>query len=129
MPAETPKQAHELFVEHFNARNIDQLLALYEPEATFIPSEGEPVYGLDAIRAKLEGFLAMNCHMVLTVDKVFQSNDIALLFSTWRLEGRDVDGEPILVSGQTSDVARRQANGSWLFVIDNPQGASAATDA
>lgn len=124
MPAQTPKQTHELFLELFNAADIDQLLALYEPTATFVPADGEPVSGHDSIRQQLEGFLALKRHMTLTVNKVFQSNDIGLLFSSWRLEATDSAGEPIVVQGKTSDVVRRQANGSWLFVIDNPQGAS-----
>ena len=126
MKAETPEQAHALFVQYFNDGDIEALISLYEPTATFVPSEGEPITGHTAIRSALEGFLALKGHMVLEVDKAFRSNDIGLLFSSWKLSGTDPNGEPITRSGQTSDVVRRQADGSWLFVIDNPQGAAAA---
>jgi ketosteroid isomerase-like protein len=32
------------------------------------------------------------------------------------------DGKPAQVSGQSVEVVRRQANGDWLFVIDEPFG-------
>jgi len=54
--------------------------------------------------------------------KVILANDIALLFSKWNLS--DPEGNAVELSGQTSDVVRRQADGSWLFVIDNPFGAA-----
>ena len=32
MPALTPEQAHELFVQYFNAGDLEAILALYEPK-------------------------------------------------------------------------------------------------
>ena len=44
------------------------------------------------------------------------------LFSDWTLSAADPDGNAIELAGRTSDVARRQPNGSWLMMIDNPWG-------
>lgn len=126
MSATTPEEAHELFVKLFNAGDIEGLLSLYEPGATLIPFPGEPVTGRDSIRTALEGFLSLNGHMDLTIDRCFTTEYIALLFSTWTLKSTDPEGKQTVVSGQTSDVVRKQRDGSWLFVIDNPQGAAAA---
>jgi uncharacterized protein (TIGR02246 family) len=126
MSATTPEQAHDIFVQYFNAGDIEGLISLYEPNATLVPFPGDPVSGQAAIRAALNGFLALNGHMQLTIDKVFRTDDIALLFSRWILKGTDPNGGTVERTGQTSDVVRRQADGSWLFVIDNPQGAAAA---
>ena len=125
MPATTPEQAHELFVEYFNTADIDALLSLYEPNATLVPFPGEPVSGHTAIREALGGFLGLKGRMELKVDKVFRADDVALLLSSWILNGTSPDGKPLELKGQTSDVVRRQANGTWCFVIDNPQGAAA----
>lgn len=126
MSATTPEQAQQLFVQNFNAGNIEGLVSLYEPTATFVPFPGEPISGLAAIREALNGFLALKGHMQISIDKVFRADDIALLFSTWILRGTDPGGNPVQLTGQTSDVVRLQADGTWLFVIDNPQGAAAA---
>ena len=42
--------------------------------------------------------------------------------SKWVLEGTGPDGKPIKMEGQSAEVARRQPDGTWLFVIDNPFG-------
>src|SRR5262245_56060282 len=126
MAANTPEQAHELFVRYFNEADIDSILALYEPNATLVQFPGPAVHGHTAIREAMNGFLSRRRHMKLTIDRVVQTEDVALLFSSWTLRGTDVDGQPILSSGQTSDVVRKQADGTWLFVIDNPHGAAAS---
>jgi uncharacterized protein (TIGR02246 family) len=126
MPATTPKEAHDLFVQYFNEGNLEKVISLYEPNATLVMMS-EPVHGHEAIRKALAVFLSFKGHMELHVDRVFQADDVALLFSTWTLTGTDPDdGSPRVTSGQTSDVVRKQSDGSWLFVIDNPEGASSA---
>jgi Ketosteroid isomerase homolog len=126
MPAITPEQAHELFVQYFNAGDLDGILALYEPSATLVKYPGPAVQGLESIREAMVEFLSINGHMKLKVDRVLSTADVALLFSSWTLRGTSADGTPVVSSGQTSDVVRRQADGSWLFVIDNPHGCAAA---
>ena len=124
MPATTPEQAHELFVEYFNAADVDALVSLYEPHATLVPFPGEPVSGHAAIREALGGFLRLKGCMELKIDKIFRADDVALIFSSWSLKGTGLDGKPQERTGQTSDVVRRQADGTWRFVIDNPLGAA-----
>src|SRR5258705_13940621 len=122
MPAMTPEQMHKLFVKYFNAGDLEALISLYEPNAMMVPFPGEPVTGHAGIRQLLEGFLSRKGRMELTIDKIFSTEDIAIIFSSWSLGGTDLDGQPVHTAGQTSDVVRRQRDGSWLFVIDNPQG-------
>jgi ketosteroid isomerase-like protein len=60
MQATTAKQVHELFVERFNAQDADGIIALYEPNAVILPPDApEVVSGHVAIRAVLDGFLAL----------------------------------------------------------------------
>ena len=57
-------------------------------------------------------FLSIKGHMKLMIDRVLNTDDVALLFSSWTLRGTSADGTPVVSSGQTSDVVRRQADGS-----------------
>lgn len=125
MQPTTPEQTHDLFVEYFNAADVDALLSLYERNATLVPFPGNPVSGHTAIREALGRFLELKGHMELKVDKIFRADDVALIFSSWSLKCTDPDGKPLELSGQTSDVVRRQADNTWRFVIDNPRGAAA----
>ena len=44
------------------------------------------------------------------------------------LTGTSEDGSPIEMGAVTAEVARRQPDGSWLYVIDNAVGDLAAGD-
>ncbi len=122
MPARTPDEALSLLGQALNAGDLESLLALYEPEATFVVQPGETVTGTEALREAFSGFLALKPTFELEVKKVFRAGDIALSFVDWTLTGTGPDGETISMSGQGSDVLRQQQDGSWLFVIDNPYG-------
>lgn len=114
----------ELWTKAFVASDLSALLALYEPDAVLAPSSDERFQGHDAIRIALDSFLAIMTTFEMNTAQVVQAGDLAVLFSTWQLIGTDSNGKEIRMAGVTSDVVRRQAEGNWLMVIDNPFGGS-----
>jgi uncharacterized protein (TIGR02246 family) len=124
MPARTPEEVPRLWAETFVAGDLDSLVALYEPEATLVAQPGEALTGIETIREALSAFLATRPTFNLEVRKVLQAGDIALSFADWTLRGTGPDGEPIEMAAQTSDVLRRQPDGSWRILIDNPWGSA-----
>ncbi|MCH8128800.1 MAG: SgcJ/EcaC family oxidoreductase [Acidobacteria bacterium] len=128
MPATSPEQLHRLFEEAFNAGDLDALLALYEPDAALIPEPGVVVHGVDQIGPALKGFLDVGGKMKLDTKKVVIVGDLAYLMNRWSLTATNDDGSPLEMGAVTAEVARRQADGSWLYVIDNAVGDLAAGD-
>ena len=126
MPATSPEALHELWVDGVNRGDLDGLATLYEPEAAFVVRPGETVAGLAAVREATAGLLALQPRASLEPLFVVRTEDLALVISRWRLVGTGPDGAAVEIGGQTSDVARRQADGSWRFAIDNPWGDAAA---
>ncbi len=122
MAATTPEALHRLWVDGVNRGDLDALDALYEPEAAFVAQPGTVVNGSVAIREANAALLALKPRATLELLTTVRSGDLALLVSRWSVEGTGADGKPIIVKGQTSDVARRQADGTWRFAIDNPWG-------
>ena len=61
--------------------------------------------------------------MTIEVPLVVESGDTALVHSKWTTVGTDADGNRADFAGQGTEVVRHQADGTWLFVIDNPYGA------
>jgi ketosteroid isomerase-like protein len=124
MPAHAPAEVHELFTHYFSAGDIDALVSLYEPTAVMLSQPGLEVCGIPAIRKTLLGFLAMKGTFHMSPGKVVSATDVAVIFSDWSLDAVAPDGSPVHLTGQTSDVVRRQPDGSWKFVIDCPFGAA-----
>jgi uncharacterized protein (TIGR02246 family) len=104
------------------AGDLDGALALYEPDATFAPQPGEQVNGLDAIRPALERFIALKPAMTGSIEKVLEADDVALVVNRWTLSGTGPDGAPISMAGVSSDVMRRQSDGTWRILVDDPWG-------
>ena len=130
MAAGTPEEVHRLWTQAFDEGDVDALVALYEPSATLVFRPGEePARGTEAIREALDGFLSMfegKPKFDLRFGKAFEAGeDLALVLSTWTMSGSAKDGTPIEMTGQTADVVRRQADGSWRVAIDNPFGDAA----
>jgi uncharacterized protein (TIGR02246 family) len=127
MPATTPEQIHQLFESAFNAADIDGLMELYESNAALIAQPGSVDHGSEQVRAALQGFLALRGRITLNTRLVFTVGDLAYLSNTWSLNGTGPDGNPVALGATTAEVARRQADGTWRYVIDNAWGDQAAT--
>jgi ketosteroid isomerase-like protein len=52
---------------------------------------------------------------------VIENGDLALAYGEWTLTGGvDPDGNPVNLEGRSTDVMRRQSDGSWVDAIDDP---------
>src|ERR1700754_3541527 len=123
MPATEPEQLHRLFEQAFNAGDLDALMALYEPDAALIPQPGVTVQGRDGIRDALRWFLDRQGQISLDSKLVVRVGDLAYLSNQWSLAGGTMpDGSPAELGAITAEVARRQGDGAWLYVIDNAWG-------
>ena len=128
MPAKAPAEIHREFERAFNAGDLDALLALYEPDAALIPQPGVVALGLDEIGPALQGFLDLGGKISLDTKEVVTVGELAYLTNRWSLTGTNPDGTPLEMGAVTAEVARRQDDGSWLYVIDNAVGDAAAGD-
>ncbi len=124
MAARKPEEAHRLFAEAFNAQDLERLMTLYEEEAVLVPQPGaQPVKGKQAIREALGNFLALNGKITVETRSAVQAGELALLRGHWELKGTGPEGQPVEMAHDTTEVVRRQRDGSWRYVIDHPFGA------
>jgi len=123
--AQRPQDIHKRWAEAFNARDVEALLSLYEPQARIVPKPGEHSVGgsPEVLREVLTGFLAVQGTIEIKTTSVVQTGEIALLRSDWRLKGTGPHGRPVDVAHSSTEVVRRQPDGTWRYVIDNPFGA------
>ncbi len=118
-----PADMNSAFAEAFNSGNIENLLSLYETSAVLVPVPGQVAEGIQAIRAALEELLALKGHMKSDNQYALVHGDIALLRAKVHLVGTGPDGNRLEINNHTTEVVRRQADGSWLYILDHPYGA------
>ena len=74
--------------------------------------------GHDAIRCVWDGFVAMDGQLEVTTQYAVVQGEVALLSNRWTMRIGDDE-----MSATTAEVARRQPDGTWRYLIDNPDGA------
>jgi ketosteroid isomerase-like protein len=109
--AKTPEDITRLFVERSNAGDGDGVSELYEENAVLAYPPGEFTVGRAAIRALWAEVLSHAPHFEPEEPlPTLISGDLALTSTP-----------PKDDSGARAQVVRRQADGSWLRVLDQPE--------
>ena len=104
--------------------DMEAVLAAYERGATLVVQPGMTATGSE-LREAFKGFISMKPKFSMPKHEVIESGDIALHISPWTMDAVDpATGNPIQQSGLSLAVFRRQSDGNWLMVIDNPNGAA-----
>jgi uncharacterized protein (TIGR02246 family) len=110
-----PEDLTRLFVERANAQDAAGIAALYEEAAVMAYPPGQVTIGRDAIRALWEKVLANAPRFEReTPLPTLISGDIALTSTP-----------PKDAAGARAQVARRQPDGTWLRLLDQPEFVSA----
>ena len=118
----TPAQLLDSIVQGLNKGDLDALMTLYEPGAAFAAEPGKLTHGAAGVREALGGFVAMKGKLDLQVTRVLEAGGLAFVAGVWSFVGTGPNGEPVKLAGKSADVLRRQPDGSWRIVIDNPWG-------
>ena len=123
MAARTPEQCDELFGTYVNARDLDNLVALCEPQASLVNEDETVAAGSAAIRETFKGLFAASPEgkINMNVVRVVRAReDLAMLYNDWNMSGKTADGSPFTMQHKAIEIARRQPDGTWRFVIDDP---------
>ena len=119
---ETPLQTMLTLVDAREKGDMETALSCYETEATIVFGPGRTGAGQQALREFIE--FAMTLPVVFTSRNVFEGADVALHYSAWTSSSVDSIGQTQQLGGITTDVLRKQLDGSWLIAIDNAWGVS-----
>ena len=122
MPAMSPEDAARMVAEAMEAGRLDEVVDLYEANASLVVEPGKTVSGSAAIREAMAGFIALKPTLTSEHHLTVAADDLALVSTNWSLEGTGPDGKPMTMRATSTDVMRRQADGSWKVIIDNPYG-------
>lgn len=115
--------AIETMTAAFQNNDIEKVMRAYEPGAAVLFEPGKPVTDEQQLRQMFSGMAAAKPVFTYSGHEVVVSGDTAIHIAPWRMTAHAPDGSEISQSGLSIAVLRRQADGSWKMVIDNPHGA------
>jgi ketosteroid isomerase-like protein len=106
-PARDPQDLERLLVSRERAGDVEGMVDLYEPDAVLDDGSGRLMIGREAIRAFFVELVAAGRKFDFGDQRpAMISGDLALTST------RSPDGSV------TAEIARRQGDGTWLWVID-----------
>lgn len=123
-----PEDCSRILVAALESGDLETSVAVYENDAILFKKSGEPMTGLDAIRTSNAGLIAMKPTFTIEFIKSTISADGTLATNRMKadLAWTDKDGNAKQGSVDTLEVLRKQPDGSWRYVIDDPYGSMRA---
>jgi ketosteroid isomerase-like protein len=117
-----------LLMEAMEKGDVETTVALYEPDAVLFTEFGDLMKG-DAIRKHNEEFISLKTKTTIDEIKTVISGDGSL--ATTRMKCTTVYRDPktgnrVRLLTNTLEVLRKQPDGTWRFVIDDPFGGTRA---
>lgn len=103
-----PEDLARFFVQRANTGDVEGLVALYEPTAVLALPDGGTATGTDEIRQFYQRLLADRPTFTPGPQRPALHNGDLALTSTR------------IPAGATTEVAHRQPDGSWQWIIDQP---------
>lgn len=126
--ARLPDDCSRILVVALESGDIETSVALYEPSAVLFSKSGRTMTGLDAIRQNNASLIALKPTFAIDFIKSTISGDGTLATNRMKanLSWRDAEGKLVEASVDTLEVLRKQEDGSWRYIIDDPYGSMRA---
>ncbi len=106
----------------YNAGDIDAVMTAYDASAVVAFEPGKPIGGTETVKQMFQESLVIQPKFVFGEHDVIITDDVALHITPWEMTGQSPEGQQIKQSGLSVAVLRKQDNGDWLLLIDNPHG-------
>lgn len=114
--------AIEKMTKAFENKDIDKVMACYEPEAVVVFEPESPVSDTSILREMFTGMSMVNPIFTYSGHEVFITGNIATHIAPWKMTAKAPDGTEIKQNGLSIAVLRKQKDGNWLMILDNPHG-------
>lgn len=119
-----PEQCGRILLAALERGDLEACVALYEPAAVLFKKSGETASGLEAIRQIYAGMIALQPKFEVEFIKCTMSADASICTNRMKagMAWKDAVGKLHCGGFHSLEVVRKQQDGSWLFVIDDPYG-------
>jgi uncharacterized protein (TIGR02246 family) len=119
MLEKSPEGAVELLDQAFNEGDLGKVLSFYEDGAVVVTEPGKTASGVGELRSFFEQAIQSGGSAKQVKIHVIEADGIALFISRWTFHAA---GEVAARSLVATTVFRKQTDGEWKILIDNPYG-------
>ncbi|MBL4593150.1 MAG: DUF4440 domain-containing protein [Flavobacteriales bacterium] len=114
--------AIEKMTKAFENKDINGIMACYEPKAVVVFEPETPISDIRVLREMFTKMSMTNPVFTYGGHEVFITGNIATHIAPWEMTAKTPAGTEIKQSGLSVAVLRKQDDGKWLMLLDNPHG-------
>ena len=116
----SPAGAVEYFRHCIRSGDLQGALSCFDAEGVYIDRDGQP----GNIQTAMEHLCGWRPDINGIKRQVVITGDLAMWLDKWTLAGKQPDGNPIEMKGSTACMMKRNKDGVWLWLVDNPFAAT-----
>src|SRR5262245_59574796 len=114
---------HPAYERAFNSGDVDATVACYEASGTFVARSGRVARGTEELREVYRITFANKPIIKIEIGTIIPAgDDLALIIGPWTSTAKTTEGGTKVWSGTYTDIVRKQPDGAWKLVLDNPNG-------
>lgn len=106
----------------FHKKDLKAVMNSYEDQALVVFEPESPITDKALLEQMFQGAFSLNPKFTYSGHEVFVNGDIAVHIAPWTMKGKAPDGSKVEQSGLSIAVLRKQKDGKWLMVFDDPHG-------
>ena len=127
--AYTAADVHPIYARAFNSGDIESTVACYKSNGCFVAKSGRVARGTEELREVYRITFASKPTIKVDLGEIICAgeDDLALVIGRWESTAQTPVGETKAWSGTYTDIVRKQPDGTWKLVLDNPNGADVRT--
>jgi ketosteroid isomerase-like protein len=122
MIANSPEHAVELLDHAFAQGEIEAVLSFYEEAAVVITEPGKAARGTEELKSFFAWAMQSGSRAEQLRTQVIEADGVALFLSRWTLHSKGVGADGTARTFTATTVFRKQPDGGWKALIDNPFG-------
>ena len=115
-----PAEAVKYFRNCIVIGDLQGALNCFDKDATYIERDGQEITGLENIEKSMEHLCTWKPKIVGSKSRVTIVGNLAIWVDKWSLNAIMPDGNPIEMNGATSCMMKKNEEGIWVWLVDNP---------
>lgn len=116
IPAEAVKYFRSCIVNG----DLQGALSCFDKNAAYIDRGGQEITGLENIEKSMEHLCTWKPQITGSKHRVTIVGDHAIWVDKWSLKAMMPDGNQVEMTGATSCMMKKNDDGVWLWLVDNP---------
>lgn len=116
----SPAGAVEYFRNCIYLGDLKGALSCFDPEGVYIERNGQEIKGLANIEKALQSICSWKPDIQGIRQRVTIVGDLAMWVDKYLVKAKMSNGDPMEMEGVTACIMKRNIDGIWLWLVDNP---------